>query len=151
LSVHSLPPALAHAPTSLIRRRGVLSPKVSALIEVLLAHSDKGKKRRATRNNGRGAAAHVDGFPRLARRSSTPRRAAAGDAVVRERTSNRLIVGADLAMRAQHALDRLEHVAHARLRHRALHPHHQLRLVGGGANEPPGAVGHRDAYAVDGH
>ena len=55
LSVHSLPPALAHAPTSLIRRKGTLSPKVSALIEALLAHSDKGKKRRATRNNGRGA------------------------------------------------------------------------------------------------
>ncbi len=55
LSVHSLPPALAHAPTSLIRRKGTLAPKVSALIEVLLAHSDKGKKRRATRNNGRGA------------------------------------------------------------------------------------------------
>src|SRR5215468_10514485 len=64
LSVHSLPPALAHAPTSLIRRKGVLSPKVSALIEVLLAHSDKGKKRRATRNNGRGAAARVDGRSR---------------------------------------------------------------------------------------
>jgi DNA-binding transcriptional LysR family regulator len=63
LSVHSLPPALAHAPTSLIRRKGVLSPKVSALIEVLLAHSDKGKKRRATRNNG-GGAARVDGRSR---------------------------------------------------------------------------------------
>jgi DNA-binding transcriptional LysR family regulator len=44
LSVHSLPPALAHAPTCLIRRKGTLSPKVSALIEVLLAHSDRGKK-----------------------------------------------------------------------------------------------------------
>jgi len=57
LSVHSLPPALAHAPTSLIRRKGTLAPKVSALIEVLLAHTDMGKKRRATRSNGRGAAA----------------------------------------------------------------------------------------------
>jgi hypothetical protein len=28
---------------------------VSVLIEVLLAHSDKGKKRRVTRSNGRGA------------------------------------------------------------------------------------------------
>ncbi|MBV8288420.1 MAG: hypothetical protein JOZ35_16010, partial [Hyphomicrobiales bacterium] len=61
LSVHSLPPALAHAPTSLIRRKGTLSPKVSALIEVLLAHSDKGKKRRATGKNGHGTAARVDG------------------------------------------------------------------------------------------
>jgi DNA-binding transcriptional LysR family regulator len=55
LSVHSLPPALAHAQTSLIRRKGTLAPKVSALIEVLLAHTDMGKKRRATRSNGRGA------------------------------------------------------------------------------------------------
>src|SRR5262245_63204228 len=51
LSVHSLPPALAHAPTSLIRRKGTLSPKVSALIEILLAHSDMGKKPRAPRKN----------------------------------------------------------------------------------------------------
>jgi DNA-binding transcriptional LysR family regulator len=55
LSVHSLPPALAHAPTVLIRRKGTLSPKVSALIEVLLAHTEMGKKRRAARSNGRGA------------------------------------------------------------------------------------------------
>jgi DNA-binding transcriptional LysR family regulator len=64
LSVHSLPPGLAHAPTCLIRRKGTLSPKVSALIEVLLAHSDRGKKRRATRKNGRGAAASGDGRSR---------------------------------------------------------------------------------------
>jgi hypothetical protein len=31
-------------------------------------------------------------------------------------------------MRVQHAIDRLEHVVHTRLRNRALH-HHQLRLV----------------------
>ena len=55
LSVHSLPPALAHSQTSLIRRKGTLAPKVSALIEVLLAHTDMGKKRRAARSNGRGA------------------------------------------------------------------------------------------------
>jgi DNA-binding transcriptional LysR family regulator len=64
LSVHSLPPALAHAPISLIRRKGTLSPKVSALIEVLLVHSDMGKKRRATRKNGRGAAAPGNGRSR---------------------------------------------------------------------------------------
>ena len=40
--------------TSLIRRKGTLGPKVSALIEVLLAHTDMGKKRRAARGNGRG-------------------------------------------------------------------------------------------------
>jgi DNA-binding transcriptional LysR family regulator len=57
LSVHSLPPALARAPTVLIRRKGTLSPKVSALIEVLLAHTEMGKKRRAARSNGRGARA----------------------------------------------------------------------------------------------
>src|ERR1700745_912750 len=57
LSVHSLPPALARAPTVLIRRKGTLSPKVSALIEVLLAHTEVGKKRRAARSNGRGARA----------------------------------------------------------------------------------------------
>jgi DNA-binding transcriptional LysR family regulator len=64
LSVHSLPPALAHAPTSLIRRKGTLSPKVSALIEILLAHSDMGKKPRAPRKNGRGAAAPGNGRSR---------------------------------------------------------------------------------------
>lgn len=64
LSVHSLPPALAHAPTCLIRRKGTLSPKVSALIEVLLAHSDMGKKPRAPRKNGRGAAAPGNGRSR---------------------------------------------------------------------------------------
>jgi DNA-binding transcriptional LysR family regulator len=52
LSVHSLPPALARSQTSLIWRKGMLSPKVRALIEILNEHSDRGKKRRAARKNG---------------------------------------------------------------------------------------------------
>jgi DNA-binding transcriptional LysR family regulator len=61
LSVHSLPPALARAPTSLIWRKGTLSPKVRALIEVLIEYSDMGKKRRGARKNGRPAHAFVNG------------------------------------------------------------------------------------------
>jgi DNA-binding transcriptional LysR family regulator len=52
LSVHSLPPALARSQTSLIWRKGMLSPKVRALIEILSEHSDRGTKRRAARKNG---------------------------------------------------------------------------------------------------
>jgi DNA-binding transcriptional LysR family regulator len=52
LSVHSLPPALARSQTSLIWRKGMLSPKVRALIEILSEHSDRGKKPRAARKNG---------------------------------------------------------------------------------------------------
>jgi DNA-binding transcriptional LysR family regulator len=51
LSTHSLPAALARAQTSLIWRKGTLSPKVRALIEVLNEHSDTRKKRRGARNN----------------------------------------------------------------------------------------------------
>jgi DNA-binding transcriptional LysR family regulator len=49
LSTHSLPAALARAQTSLIWRKGTLSPKVRALIEVLNAHSDTRKTRRGAR------------------------------------------------------------------------------------------------------
>ena len=52
LSVHSLPPGLTRSQTSLIWRKGMLSPKVRALIEILGEHSDRGKKRRAGRKNG---------------------------------------------------------------------------------------------------
>ena len=54
--------------------------------------------------------------------------------------SDRLVVFAHLGMRAQHGVHRLEHLAHARFRHRALDHHHQLGLVRGGAHQPPGAV-----------
>ena len=50
LSTHALPPALALAQTSLIWRKGALSPKLRALIEVLTAHSDTPKSRRGGRN-----------------------------------------------------------------------------------------------------
>ncbi len=39
LSIHSLPPELSHAPTVLVWRKGGLSPKISALIEVLSGQS----------------------------------------------------------------------------------------------------------------
>ena len=54
LSTHSLPAALARAQTSLIWRKGMLSPKVRALIDVLTAHSDSAKPPRAGRKNGNG-------------------------------------------------------------------------------------------------
>ena len=53
LSVHSLPPALARSQTTLIWRKGMLSPKVRALIEVLTEHAGQGDKPRARRKNGR--------------------------------------------------------------------------------------------------
>ncbi len=56
LSVHSLPPVLDRAQTVLIWRKGTLSPKVRALMEVLLAHSDLQETPRAARKNGRAAA-----------------------------------------------------------------------------------------------
>jgi DNA-binding transcriptional LysR family regulator len=65
LSVHALPPELSRVETLLIWRKGTASPKLRALTEVLLAHSDIGKKqlgqqptvaRRATRHAGRVAA-----------------------------------------------------------------------------------------------
>jgi DNA-binding transcriptional LysR family regulator len=40
LSIHKVAPQFAHAPTVLIRRKGAVSPKVGALIEVLLAQPD---------------------------------------------------------------------------------------------------------------
>jgi DNA-binding transcriptional LysR family regulator len=40
LSVHPLPPELGTTPTVFIRRKGAASPKVSALVEVLLEQSD---------------------------------------------------------------------------------------------------------------
>jgi DNA-binding transcriptional LysR family regulator len=57
LSLHSLPPGLDRAPTVLIWRKGTHSPKVRALMEVLLEHSDIVKKPDRRRKNGRAAAA----------------------------------------------------------------------------------------------
>jgi DNA-binding transcriptional LysR family regulator len=64
LSVHSLPPALANAQTSLFWRKGTLSPNVSALIEVLIEHSDMHKRRRGAGKNGHGAHALANGRSR---------------------------------------------------------------------------------------
>jgi DNA-binding transcriptional LysR family regulator len=64
LSVHSLPPALARSQTILIWRKGMLSPKVRALIEVLHEHSGRGEKQRARRKNGRLDHALVNGRSR---------------------------------------------------------------------------------------
>jgi DNA-binding transcriptional LysR family regulator len=56
LSVHAIPPQFGIAPTVLIRRKGAASPKVSALIEVLMAQPDV-KTYAARRSNGKAAAA----------------------------------------------------------------------------------------------
>jgi DNA-binding transcriptional LysR family regulator len=57
LSLHSLPPGLDRAPTVLIWRKGTHSPKVRALMEVLLEHSDIVAKPGGRRKNGRAVAA----------------------------------------------------------------------------------------------
>src|SRR6266699_6968294 len=64
--------------------------------------------------------------------------------------SDRLVVGADLLVRAKHVIDRLENFAHARVRYRALDHDHELRLVRGRPNQAPGAVLDGDAHPVDG-
>jgi DNA-binding transcriptional LysR family regulator len=64
LSVHSLPPALARAQISLFWRKGMLSPKVRALSEILSEHSGVGKKPRAPRKNGLPDHALVNGRSR---------------------------------------------------------------------------------------
>jgi DNA-binding transcriptional LysR family regulator len=56
LSVHAIPPQFGHAPTVLIRRKGAASPKVNALIEVLMAQPDV-KTHAGRRTNGKAAAA----------------------------------------------------------------------------------------------
>ncbi len=52
LSIHPLPPELKIAPTVLIRRKGAVSPKVNALIDVLLEQPDVKAKRARRRVNG---------------------------------------------------------------------------------------------------
>jgi DNA-binding transcriptional LysR family regulator len=57
LSVHSLPPGLDRVQTQLIWRKGTHSPKVRALMEVLIEHSDLAKKPGGRRKSGRDLAA----------------------------------------------------------------------------------------------
>lgn len=57
LSVHSLPKGLDRAPTVLIWRKGTHSPKVRALKELLIEHSDIAKKPVGRGKNGRDLAA----------------------------------------------------------------------------------------------
>ncbi len=64
LSVHSLPPALARAQITLFWRKGMLSPKVRALIDILTAHSDSAKTGRAGRKNGSSGQASANGHSR---------------------------------------------------------------------------------------
>jgi DNA-binding transcriptional LysR family regulator len=61
LSVHPLPPAIGISPTVFIRRKGPISPKVSALVEILMKQRDLKRQRPAherpatvpARGNGR--------------------------------------------------------------------------------------------------
>jgi DNA-binding transcriptional LysR family regulator len=57
LSQHSLPPSLDRLPTVLIWRKGTHSPKVRALMELLLEHSDIVKKTSRRQKNGQAVAA----------------------------------------------------------------------------------------------
>jgi DNA-binding transcriptional LysR family regulator len=64
LSVHALPPGLDRAATALIWRKGTLSPKIRALMDILLAHSDLQQAPRAARKNGRASQASANGRSR---------------------------------------------------------------------------------------
>src|SRR5262245_576159 len=57
LSVHAIPPQFGIAPTVLIRRKGAASPKVNALIEILLEQPDIKLRPAARRKNGAGVVA----------------------------------------------------------------------------------------------
>jgi DNA-binding transcriptional LysR family regulator len=57
LSVHAIPPRFGIAPTVLIRRKGAVSPKVNALIEILAEQPDTKLCPAARRKNGAAAAA----------------------------------------------------------------------------------------------
>ena len=57
LSVHAVPAQFGMAPTVLIRRKGAISPKVNALIEVLLEQPDVKARSSGRRKNGSAAAA----------------------------------------------------------------------------------------------
>ena len=57
-----------------------------------------------------------------------------------ERRSDRLVVGADLGVLPQDAVDGGKHRPHVGFRHRALDDDDELGLVRRGAHEPPGAV-----------
>jgi DNA-binding transcriptional LysR family regulator len=59
LSIHPLPPGLNLAPTIFIRRKGPVSPKVSALIEVLLEQPDVVGRSGRRRKTGSDAAAQA--------------------------------------------------------------------------------------------
>jgi DNA-binding transcriptional LysR family regulator len=64
LSVHPLPAQFHIAPTVFIRRKGAVSPKVGALIEVLLEQPDAKARRSRKRHNGEMARASANGRAR---------------------------------------------------------------------------------------
>jgi DNA-binding transcriptional LysR family regulator len=57
LSIHPISPKFGIAPTVFIRRKGAASPKISALIEVLMEQPDVAARSRSRRKNGSAAAA----------------------------------------------------------------------------------------------
>jgi DNA-binding transcriptional LysR family regulator len=63
LSVHPMPPAFSTAPTVLIRRKGAVSPKVHALIDILMKQRDLRGQRGKNGRDGE-ARAVVDGRSR---------------------------------------------------------------------------------------
>ena len=63
LSVHTLPSEFNVAPTVFIRRKGAVSPKVAALIEVLAEGADLNALRSAPRKVGNAAMQSFGGRP----------------------------------------------------------------------------------------
>ena len=70
LSTHRLPPEFGIAPTVFIRRKGTVSPKVSALIEVLMKQREL-KDRRAANGRGGGAKTRGNGRSRVTPETSS--------------------------------------------------------------------------------
>jgi hypothetical protein len=63
LSVHAMAPEFSTAPTVFVRRKGPISPKVSALIEVLMKQRDL-KDRRPTDKRDNAVQARANGRSR---------------------------------------------------------------------------------------
>ena len=52
LSIHTMPPEFNRSPTVFIRRKGAISPKVSALVEILMKHRAIQEQQKSDRSHG---------------------------------------------------------------------------------------------------
>jgi DNA-binding transcriptional LysR family regulator len=94
LSVHAMAPEFSIAPTVFVRRKGPISPKVSALIEVLMKQRDL-KGRRPTDGRDDTVQARANGPSRLIAGRTRARSSAAPRHRRDDRTEARLAIGKD--------------------------------------------------------